>query len=67
MQIPFFKSKNQEVDMKDEIIWDNDKKGVFYVKSAYFLGLKIANSNVASSSEGIASKSMLLSLWKSEG
>lgn len=53
--------------MKDEIIWDNDKKGVFYVKSAYFLGLKIANSNVASSSDGIASKSMLLSLWKSEG
>lgn len=45
----------------DEIIWDLDNKGVFFVKTAYFLGLKITNLNAASTSEGMTSKSM----WQS--
>lgn len=45
----------------DEIIWDLDNKGVFSVKTAYFLGFKITNLNAASTSEGMTSKSM----WQS--
>lgn len=43
----------------DEIIWNLDKKkGVFSIKSAYFLSLKLVNLYAPSSSSRNASRSM---------
>lgn len=66
MHKSFFKSRDQGADTMMSSSRDLDNKWVFLVKSAYFLGLKLANLNVASSLEGIASKTMWQYLWKSK-
>lgn len=63
MHTPTFKSRQRKVDMTMRPFFILTIRECFSVKSVFFMGLKLANLIVASSSEEIVSKSM----WQSLG